>query len=95
MFGHTHLPFRRISTTSGIELVNPGSVGMPFDGDTRAAYALIHHDRWSSTAASPTTTPPARRRCGRSAAAGPRRSPGASNARRSDQLGYTAHAAMA
>ena len=24
----------------GIELVNPGSVGMPFDGDHRAAYAL-------------------------------------------------------
>jgi diadenosine tetraphosphatase ApaH/serine/threonine PP2A family protein phosphatase len=45
LFGHTHLPFRRISTTSGIELVNPGSVGMPFDGDPRAAYALIHPDR--------------------------------------------------
>jgi diadenosine tetraphosphatase ApaH/serine/threonine PP2A family protein phosphatase len=45
LFGHTHLPFRRISTTSGIELVNPGSVGLPFDGDTRAAYALIHPDR--------------------------------------------------
>ena len=28
----------------GIELVNPGSVGMPFDGDTRAAYALLHDD---------------------------------------------------
>jgi predicted phosphodiesterase len=45
LFGHTHLPFRRISTTGGVELVNPGSVGMPFDGDTRAAYALIHPDR--------------------------------------------------
>ena len=45
VFGHTHLPFRRISTTGGVELVNPGSVGMPFDGDTRAAYALIHPDR--------------------------------------------------
>jgi diadenosine tetraphosphatase ApaH/serine/threonine PP2A family protein phosphatase len=45
LFGHTHLPFRRISTTGGIELVNPGSVGMPFDGDTRAAYALVHPDR--------------------------------------------------
>jgi diadenosine tetraphosphatase ApaH/serine/threonine PP2A family protein phosphatase len=45
LFGHTHLPFRRISTTRGIELVNPGSVGMPFDGDRRAAYALIHPDR--------------------------------------------------
>ena len=44
VFGHTHLPFRRVSE-SGIELVNPGSVGMPFDGDTRAAWAVIHPDR--------------------------------------------------
>jgi predicted phosphodiesterase len=41
VFGHTHLPFRR-TTQNGIELVNPGSVGMPLDGDTRAAYALLH-----------------------------------------------------
>jgi diadenosine tetraphosphatase ApaH/serine/threonine PP2A family protein phosphatase len=45
VFGHTHLPFRRISPLGGIELVNPGSVGLPFDGDRRAAYALIHPDR--------------------------------------------------
>jgi predicted phosphodiesterase len=45
VFGHTHLPFRRISAVGGIELVNPGSVGMPFDGDHRAAYALVHPDR--------------------------------------------------
>lgn len=45
VFGHTHLPFRRISARSGIELVNPGSVGMPFDGDPRAAYAVVHPDR--------------------------------------------------
>jgi predicted phosphodiesterase len=44
MFGHTHLPFRRISAVHDIELVNPGSVGLPFDGDTRAAYALVHRD---------------------------------------------------
>jgi predicted phosphodiesterase len=44
IFGHTHLPFQRISAVGGTELVNPGSVGMPFDGDTRAAYALIHPD---------------------------------------------------
>jgi predicted phosphodiesterase len=41
VFGHTHLPFRRASA-NGIELVNPGSVGLPLDGDTRAAYALVH-----------------------------------------------------
>jgi predicted phosphodiesterase len=43
VFGHTHLPFRR-SAAGGVELVNPGSVGMPFDGDQRAAYALIGED---------------------------------------------------
>ena len=43
IFGHTHLPFRRTSE-SGVELVNPGSVGMPVDGDHRAAYALLHDD---------------------------------------------------
>ena len=42
VFGHTHLPFAR--TAGEIELVNPGSVGMPFDGDPRAAYALLHED---------------------------------------------------
>jgi diadenosine tetraphosphatase ApaH/serine/threonine PP2A family protein phosphatase len=40
VFGHTHLPFRRRGG-GGVELVNPGSVGMPFDGDPRAAYALV------------------------------------------------------
>jgi diadenosine tetraphosphatase ApaH/serine/threonine PP2A family protein phosphatase len=44
LFGHTHLPFARTSSVRGIELVNPGSVGMPFDGDPRAAYALLHDD---------------------------------------------------
>jgi diadenosine tetraphosphatase ApaH/serine/threonine PP2A family protein phosphatase len=40
VFGHTHLPFRRTGP-GGVELLNPGSVGMPFDGDTRASYALL------------------------------------------------------
>lgn len=44
IFGHTHLPFRRTSAVRNIELVNPGSVGMPFDGDHRAAYALLADD---------------------------------------------------
>ncbi len=43
VFGHTHLPFRR-TTQHGIELINPGSVGMPFDGDPRAAYAVLRPD---------------------------------------------------
>jgi diadenosine tetraphosphatase ApaH/serine/threonine PP2A family protein phosphatase len=41
VFGHTHLPFVRLGA-GGVELVNPGSVGVPLDGDTRAAYALVH-----------------------------------------------------
>ena len=40
VFGHTHLAFERVGPRS-VELVNPGSVGMPFDGDPRAAYALL------------------------------------------------------
>jgi diadenosine tetraphosphatase ApaH/serine/threonine PP2A family protein phosphatase len=40
VFGHTHLQFRRPSGRR--TLVNPGSVGLPFDGDRRAAYALWH-----------------------------------------------------
>ena len=37
-FGHSHLQFSRAAGKR--VLVNPGSVGMPFDGDRRAAYAL-------------------------------------------------------
>lgn len=43
VFGHTHLQFMRTGG-DGIELLNPGSVGMPMDGDTRAAYALAAAD---------------------------------------------------
>ncbi len=38
VFGHTHVQFRRPAGRH--TLVNPGSVGLPFDGDRRAAYAL-------------------------------------------------------
>ncbi|MGK2878062.1 MAG: metallophosphoesterase family protein [Solirubrobacterales bacterium] len=40
--GHTHIQF--IREVGVIEVVNPGSVGMPFDGDRRAAYALLAPD---------------------------------------------------
>jgi diadenosine tetraphosphatase ApaH/serine/threonine PP2A family protein phosphatase len=43
VFGHTHIQFAR-GGPGGIELVNPGSVGLPWDGDHRAAYALVHDD---------------------------------------------------
>jgi diadenosine tetraphosphatase ApaH/serine/threonine PP2A family protein phosphatase len=41
VFGHTHIAFRR-EGPGAIELVNPGSVGMPLDGDRRPAYVLVH-----------------------------------------------------
>ncbi len=37
--GHTHMPFVR--RVKGVLAVNAGSVGMPFDGDTRASYAQL------------------------------------------------------
>jgi predicted phosphodiesterase len=40
VFGHTHIQFTR-TTDDGVELVNPGSVGIPLDGDHRSAYALV------------------------------------------------------
>lgn len=43
VFGHTHVQFRRAGP-NGVTLVNPGSVGLPFDGDQRAAYARIAGD---------------------------------------------------
>jgi diadenosine tetraphosphatase ApaH/serine/threonine PP2A family protein phosphatase len=43
VFGHTHLAFERPGP-GGVRLVNPGSVGMPFDGDPRASWAILHDD---------------------------------------------------
>jgi diadenosine tetraphosphatase ApaH/serine/threonine PP2A family protein phosphatase len=39
VFGHSHIQFRRTGPAE-TDLVNPGSVGMPLDGDTRAAWAI-------------------------------------------------------
>jgi predicted phosphodiesterase len=44
VFGHTHLQFQRPAMREGIELLNPGSVGIPLDGDHRAAYGLLAPD---------------------------------------------------
>lgn len=44
--GHTHVPFvRRVGQAL---VVNAGAAGMPFDGDPRAAFALLEweHERW-------------------------------------------------
>jgi predicted phosphodiesterase len=39
VFGHSHQQFRRPGPNR-TTLINPGSAGMPLDGDVRAAYAL-------------------------------------------------------
>jgi predicted phosphodiesterase len=43
VFGHFHVAFERIGAHE-IELVAPGAVGIPLDGDHRAAWALMHDD---------------------------------------------------
>ena len=39
VFGHSHIQFQR-EGPAGTYLVNPGSVGMPLDGDRRSAWAV-------------------------------------------------------
>ncbi len=41
VFGHTHRPFVRRTAGQPELLVNAGSVGLPYDGDPRASYALL------------------------------------------------------
>jgi diadenosine tetraphosphatase ApaH/serine/threonine PP2A family protein phosphatase len=43
VFGHSHQQFRRPGPNR-TDLVNPGSVGMPLDGDVRAAWAVWDGD---------------------------------------------------
>jgi diadenosine tetraphosphatase ApaH/serine/threonine PP2A family protein phosphatase len=43
VFGHSHQQFRRPGP-AGTDLLNPGSVGMPLDGDVRAAWAIRDDD---------------------------------------------------
>jgi predicted phosphodiesterase len=43
VFGHSHQQFRRAGP-NGTTLVNPGSVGMPLDGDVRGAWATWDGD---------------------------------------------------
>jgi putative phosphoesterase len=38
VYGHTHIPWYR---TCGTRLINPGSVGLPYDGDVRASWAML------------------------------------------------------
>ena len=39
VYGHTHYPY--IRRLPGMTVVNSGSVGLPYDGDRRAAYLLL------------------------------------------------------
>jgi putative phosphoesterase len=41
--GHSHMQFNLL--VDGIVVLNPGSVGLPRDGDPRAAYAIIDDNR--------------------------------------------------
>lgn len=41
--GHTHIPF--LLDLGNCQLLNPGSVGQPRDGDPRAAYAVIENGK--------------------------------------------------
>ena len=57
IFGHTHLPFRARVDGAASSWSTRARSGMPFDGDPRAAYALVHDDRpRRAPRGSPTTT---------------------------------------
>jgi predicted phosphodiesterase len=43
VYGHIHRPFVR--RVGGLTVANAGSVGMPWDGDPRAAYLIVTGDR--------------------------------------------------
>ncbi|MGC2497000.1 MAG: metallophosphoesterase family protein, partial [Acidobacteriaceae bacterium] len=50
VYGHTHLPgVRRLG--NGLIVVNAGSVGLPFDGDARASYAVVEEAQGGSGSA--------------------------------------------
>jgi putative phosphoesterase len=48
LVGHTHIPL--IRSLNGILVVNAGSAGLPFDGDTRPSYARLtwQHGAWKA-----------------------------------------------
>jgi predicted phosphodiesterase len=39
ILGHSHTPYHK--TIDGVHFINPGSVGRMFDGDPRAAFAML------------------------------------------------------
>lgn len=45
LVGHTHVPYQL--TVGSTRIVNPGSVGLPRDGDPRASYAILEDGKIS------------------------------------------------
>ncbi len=45
IFGHTHIPSIRSISGQPQLLINTGSVGLPYDGDSRASYLLLDDGR--------------------------------------------------
>jgi predicted phosphodiesterase len=45
VYGHIHRPFIRTLSEPDMLVANAGSVGLPYDGDSRAAYLLIDDSR--------------------------------------------------
>ena len=43
LVGHTHIPY--VLDLNGTTVINPGSIGQPRDGDSRAAYAIVEDGR--------------------------------------------------
>ena len=43
--GHTHIQFERKHAKRDLKIVNPGSVGQPRDGDSRAAFAIFDTEK--------------------------------------------------
>ena len=43
ILGHTHIQYEK--TVDGRQIINPGSVGQPRDGDRRAAYAILNTEQ--------------------------------------------------
>jgi len=41
LYGHIHISVDRTLDGNGLRLINPGSVGLPYDGDPRAAYVVL------------------------------------------------------
>lgn len=46
--GHSHKPFLLQNDAEGWTIINPGSCGLPRDGDPRASFAILDTARWQT-----------------------------------------------